>query len=151
MQSQFSSVAQSCPTLCDPWTAALQASLSITNSWDLLRLMSIESVMSSLSSFVVPFSFHLQSFPSSGSFPMSQFFASGGQSTRPSASASVLLINIQDWLPLGLMVWSPCSPRDSQESSPTPQLKSINSSAVSLLYGPAITSIHDYWKNHSFD
>ena len=47
--------------------------------------------------------------------------------------------------------WSSCSPRDSQESSPTPQFKSINSSALSFLYGPALTSIHDYWKNHSFD
>ena len=52
----------------------------------------------------------------------------------------------QDWL-----VWSPRSPRDSQEPSPTPQFKSINSSALSFLYGPALTSIHDYWKNHSFD
>ena len=104
-----------------------------------------------ISSSAVPFSSCLQSFPASGSFLMSQFFASGGQSTGASASASVLLINIQDWFPLGLMVWSPCSPRDSQESSPTSQLKSINSSAFSLLYGPALTSIHDYWKNHSFD
>ena len=46
---------------------------------------------------------------------------------------------------------SPCSPRDSQESSPTPQFKSINSSALSLLYGPILSSIHDYWKNYSFD
>ena len=53
---------------------------------------------------------------------------------------------VQDWL-----VWSPCSPRDSQESSPTPQFKSISSSVLSLLYGPALTSIHDYWENHSFD
>ena len=51
-----------------------------------------------------------------------------------------------DWL-----VWSPCNPRVSQESSPTPQFKSINSLVLSLLYGPALTSIHDYWKNHSFD
>ena len=49
------------------------------------------------------------------------------------------------------LVGSPCSPRDSQESSPTPQFKSINSLALRLLYGPALTSIHDYWKNHSFD
>ena len=47
--------------------------------------------------------------------------------------------------------WSPCSPRDSQESSPTPQFKSNSSSALSLLYGPALTSVLDYWKNHSFD
>ena len=51
-----------------------------------------------------------------------------------------------DWL-----VWSPCNPRDSQESSPTPQFKSINSSALSILYGPTLTSICDHWKNHSFD
>ena len=49
------------------------------------------------------------------------------------------------------MVGSPCCPRDSQESSPTPQFKSINSSALSFIYGPALTSIHDYWKNHRFD
>ena len=48
-------------------------------------------------------------------------------------------------------VWSPCSPRNSQESSPAPQFKSINSSALSLLYGPALISVHDYWKNYSFD
>ena len=51
----------------------------------------------------------------------------------------------------GRTVGSPCSPRDSQESSPTPQFKSINSSVLSFLYGPALTSIHDYGKNHSFD
>ena len=75
-----------------------------------------------ISSSVVPFSSCPQSFPASGSFPVSQFFASGGQSIGVSASASVLPVNIQDWL-----VWSPCSPRDSQESSPIPQFKSINS------------------------
>ena len=53
---------------------------------------------------------------------------------------------LEDWL-----VWSLCSPRDSQESSPTPQFKSINSSALSFLYSPTLTSIHDYWKNHSLD
>ena len=49
------------------------------------------------------------------------------------------------------LVGSPCSPRDSQESSPTPQFKSINSSALSFLHSPTLMSIHDYWKNHSFD
>ena len=83
---------------------------------------------------------HPQSFPASGSFPVSQLFTSGGQTIGASASASVLPMNIQGWFPLGLTVWSPCSPRDSQESSPAPQFKSINSSALSLLYGPALTS-----------
>ena len=89
-----------------PWTAACQASLSITNSQSLLRLMSIDSVMLSnhLSS-VVPFSSHLQSFPASGSFPVSQFFPTGGQSTGVSASASVLPVNIQDWFPLEFTGW----------------------------------------------
>ena len=86
-----------------PWTTAHQASLSITNSWSLLKLMSIESVMpSNLSSSVVPFSSHLQSFPESGSFPMSWFFTSCGQSIGASPSASVLPMNIQGWFPLGL-------------------------------------------------
>ena len=97
---------------------------------------------------VVPFSSCLQSFPASGSFPVSQLFASGGQSIGVSASTSVLPMNIQDWSLDGL-VGSPCSPRDSQESSPTPQFKDINSSALSLPYDPTLTSTHD--KNHSFD
>ena len=82
------------------------------------------------SSSVIPFS-PLQSFPATGSFPVSQFFTSGGQRIRVSALASVLPVNIQDfridWLHL-------CSPRDSQEYSPTPQFKSINSSVLSFLY-----------------
>ena len=65
---------------------------------------------------------------------MSQVFTSGGRSIGASASASVLPMNIQDWFPLGLIGWSPCSPRDSQESSPIPQFKSINSLVHSFLY-----------------
>ena len=103
-----------------------------------------------ISSSVIPFS-HLQSFPASGSFQMSQLFASGGQSIRVSASTSVLPMNTQDWSPLGWLVGSPCSSRDSQESSPTPQFKSINSLAFNLHYGPTLASIHGYWKNHSFN
>ena len=74
---------------------------------------------------VVPFSSRLQSFPASGSFPMNRFFTSGGQSVGVSASASVLPVNIQDWFPLGLTGWSPCSRRDSQEYSPIPQFKNM--------------------------
>ena len=103
-----------------------------------------------ISSSVIPFSSHLQSFPASGSFPMSQFFASGGQRIGVSTSASVLPMNIQDWFPLRL-AGSPCSPRDSQECSSTPQFKSINSSELSFLYGRTLTCVHDHWKNHSFD
>ena len=69
-----------------------------------------------------------------------------------SASVSFHPINIQDWFPLELIGLNPCSPRDSQESSPTPQFKTnINLSVLSFLYVPTCTSIHDYWKNHSFD
>ena len=82
---------------------------------------------------------------------MSQFFASGGQSIGVSASALVLPMNIQDDVLQDGLAGSPCSPRDSQESSPTPQFKSISSSALSFLYSPTLTSIHDNWKNHSFD
>ena len=84
-----------------PWAAAHQASLSITNSRSLPKLMSIESWCHPTISFsVTPFSFCPQSFPASGSFPMSQIFTSGGQSIGVSASASVLPMNIQDWSPL---------------------------------------------------
>ena len=85
------------------------------------------------------------------SFPMSQFFASGGRNIGVSASASVLPMNIQDWFPLGLTSWISLQSKDPQESSPTPQFKSINSSVLSFLHSPTLTSIHDYWKNHSLD
>ena len=84
-----------------------------------------------------------QSFPASGSFPRSQFFASVGQSTGVSASASVLPRHIQDWFPLGLTGLISYSLRDSQESS-TPQCKSISSLAHNFLYSLPLTSIHDY-------
>ena len=90
----------------NPWTAACQASLSITNSQSLLKLMSTESVVpSNISSSAVPLPSCLQSFPSSRSFPMNQFFASGSQSIGVAASASVLLMNTQDWSPLEWTGW----------------------------------------------
>ena len=96
-----------------------------------------------ISSSVVPVSSHLQSCQASGSFPVSQFFPSGGQSIGVSASASVLPMNIQGLFLLGLTGFISFSPRDSQESSPTPQFKSINSSVLSFLCGPTLTSIYD--------
>ena len=85
-----------------PCTAACRASLSFTISQSLLKLMSLNRwCHPTISSSVVPFSFYLKSFPASGSFPMNQIFASGGQSIGVSASASVLPMNIQDWFPLG--------------------------------------------------
>ena len=92
--------------------------------------------------------FFFQSFPASGSFQMSQLSASGGQSIGVSASTSVLLRTDLLWNGL---VGSPCSPRDSQGSSPAPQFKSINFLVLSFLHSPTLTSIQDHWKNHSLD
>ena len=132
------------------WTIAQQAPQSFTISLSLLRFMSIESVMPpAISSLVVPSSSCPQSLLASESFPMSQLIAWGGQTTGVSALASVLPKNTQDWSPLEWKVGSPSSPRDSEESSPTPQFKSINSSALSFLHSPTLTTIHDHWKNHS--
>ena len=99
---QFSSVAQLCPILCDPWSAACQASLSNTSSQSLLKFMSNELVMTS--NHLIPFS-RFQFFPASGSFPISQFFASSGQRIGASASASVLPMDIWDSFPLGWTGW----------------------------------------------
>ena len=104
-----------------------------------------------ISSSVVSFSSCLQSFSASGSFSISLLFTSDGQSIGVAASASVLPMNIQDWFLSGLPGWIFLKPRDSQESSPTPQFKSINYLALSFLYVPILTTIHDYWKKHSFD
>ena len=84
------------------WTATHQASLSITNSHSLLKLMSIESVIPSNHRILCRPLLLLPSFQASESCPVSQFFTSGGQSTEASASALVLPVNIQDWFPLGL-------------------------------------------------
>ena len=142
------SVQFSCSVMSDPfvtpWTAAHKASLSITNSRSPPKPCPLgQWCHPTISSSVIPFSSYPQSFPVSGSFQVSQLFSSGGQSIGVSALASVLPMNTQDW--------SPCSPRDSQESSPPPQFKTINSSALSFLYSLTLTSIHDHWKNHSFD
>ena len=91
--------------------------------------------------------FCLQSFPASGTFPISHFFTSGSQSIR----ASALPMNTKDWFPLGLTGLTSCSPRDSQESFPPPPFENIDSLVLSLLYSPTLTSVNDYWKNHSFD
>ena len=117
-----------------PWTAARQASLSITNSWSLLKLMPIEWVMPSHHLILCrPLLFLPSIFSSIKVFSNESVLRIRWPSTGASASASVLPVNIQDLFPLGWKVGSPCSPRDSQESPPTPQFKSINSSALSFL------------------
>ena len=139
------------PDSANPWTAPCQASLFFTMS----RVCSNSGPLSqwchpTISSSVIPFSSCLQSFPASESFPMSCLFASGGQSIG--ASASVLPVNIQGWFPLGLTgLISLQSKGLSQESSSAPHFKNINCSVLSLLYGPALTFLHDCWKSHSFD
>ena len=97
-----------------------------------------------------PFSSCPQSFPASGSFPVSQLFTSGGQSIGASASASVLPVNTQDRFPLGWTGWI-SAVQGTVKSPQTSQFKYINSSMLSFLYGPTLTSIHDYSKKHSFD
>ena len=135
-----------------PWIAAQQASLSITNSRSLPKLMSIESVMPSSHLILCrpllllpPIPPSIRVFCNESSLPW------GGQSTGVHLQhQSFQWTPRTDLLQNGL-VGSPCSPRDSQESSPTPQFKSINSSALSFLHSPTLTSIHDHWKNHSLD
>ena len=131
------------------WTAACQASLSITNSRNLLKLMSIESVMPSNHLMLCHSLLLLPSiFPSIRVFsnesvlcirwPKYWSFSPSVNIISPSNEYSGLIDGL---------VGSPCSPRDSQESSPTQQFKSINSSVLSFLYSPALTSTHDYWNS----
>ena len=135
-----------------PWTAACQASLSITNSQSLLRLMSIKSVMPSkhshpLSSLLLPPVFaSIRVFSSESVLHiMWPNYWSFRFSISPSSEYYGLISFRIDWFDL-LAIQG-----DSQESSPTPQFRSINFLALSFLYGPTLTSIHDHWKNHSFD
>ena len=102
-----------------------------------------------ISSSVARFPSCLQSFPVSGSFPRSQFFPLGAQRIGASDSASVLPMNIQDWFPLELTGWISLQSKELSESSLTPQFKGIYCSAFFMVQ--LSTSIHDYWKNHSFD
>ena len=99
------------------------------------------------SSSVVLFSSHLESFPASESFQMSQYFASGGQSIGVSASASVLPVNTQDWSPLGWTGWISLQSKGLSRVFPTPRFKSINTLALSVLYSPTLTSIHETGKD----
>ena len=135
-----------------PWTTAGQASLSITNCRSLPKPMSIESVMPSNHLILChPLLLLPSIFPSIRVFSNESAlrikwpkYWSLNFNISPSKEHRGLICFRMDWL-------SPWSPRDSQESSPTPQFKSINSSVLSFLYSPTLTSIHDHWKNHSLD
>jgi len=130
------------------WTAACKPSLTITNSQSLLKLMSIESVMPSNHLILCrPLPLLPSIFPSIGVFSNESAlhirwpkYCSFSFSISPSNEYSRLIFRM-DWLDL-LAV---------QESSPIPQFKSINSSALSFLYSPTLTSIHDHWKNYSLN
>ena len=104
-----------------------------------------------ISSSVLPFFACLQSSPASRYFPVSQFFASGGQSIGVSASASVLPMNIQDWFPLGLTGWISLQSKGLSTVFSNTTVQKHQFLALSLLYSPTLTSIHDYWKTHNFD
>ena len=138
------------------WTAPCQASLSITNSQSLLKLMSIASVMPSNPLILC----HPLLLPSL--FPSIRGFSNGlalhvrwpkywsfSFSISPSNDYSGVISFRMDWL--DLLAAARDSPRDSQESSPAPQFESINSFMLSLLWGPAVTSVYDYWESHSLD
>ena len=136
-----------------PWTVACQASLSITNSQSLLKRVLIKLVMQSNHLILCrPLLLPPSIFPSIRGFSNESVLCirwpkywSFSFNISPSKEHSRRISFRMTW------VGSPCSPRDSQESSPTPQFKSINSSVLSFLYSPTLISIHDHWKNHSLD
>ena len=147
---QFSSVAQLGLTLCDPMDYRLPCPSPIPGAYSNLCQSSRWCHPTILPS-VIPFSSPLQSLPASQIFPRSQFFALGDQSIGASASASALPVNIQDWLPLGLTgLISLKSKGHSRVFSSTTVWKH-QFFGTQLLYGPTLISIHNYWKNHSFD
>ena len=104
-----------------------------------------------ISSSAAPFPFYLQSFSASGSFPMSQFLASCGQSIGVSASASVLPMNIQGWFPLGLIGLISLQSKGLLRVFSNTRFQKHQVFDTQSSYGPTPTSIPDYWKNHSFD
>ena len=149
---QFSSVAQLCPTLCNPMDCRMQG-FPVHHQLP----EPAQTHVHQISDAIQPS--HLSSL-SSPAFNLSQHHGLFHWVSSSHQAAKVLEFQLQhqsiqwifrtDFLH-GWLVWSPCSPRDSQEFSPTPQFKSIDSSALSFLYSPTLTSIHDYCKNRSFD
>ena len=138
---QFSSVAQLCPTLCDPMN---RSTSGLPVHHQLLEFT--QTHVHRVSDAIQP------SHPLSSPFPPAPN-PSQHQSLFQWVNCSHEVAKVLEYsfLPKKTQGWSPCSPRDSQESSPTPQFKSINSSALSFLHSPTLISIHDYWKNHSHD
>ena len=119
---------------------------------ELLKLMSIKSVMPSNHLILCqPLLLLTSIFPSIRGFPNESVLHTRWPKYWSFRFTSVLPMNIQDWFPLGWTGWISLQPKELSQSSPTPQFKSISSLALSFLYNPTLTSINDYWKNHSFD
>ena len=150
---KFSSVAQLCPTLCNAMNRSMPG-LPVHHQLPEFTQTHVHRVGDAIQP-SYPLSSPSPPAPNPSQhqslFQCSQLFAWGGQSTGISALASVLPKKSRGWSPSEWTGWNSCSPRDSQESSPTPQFKSINSLALSFLHSPTLTSIRDYWKNHSLD
>ena len=104
-----------------------------------------------ISSSVISFSSHLQSFPALGSFPICQFFPSSGQSIGVSASVSVLPMSIQDWFPLEWIGYISLQSKGLSRIFPNTTVQNHQFFMLSFLHTPTLTLIHDYWKNHNFD
>ena len=136
--------------LCNPMNHSMPG-LPVHHQLPEFTQTHVHRVGDAISSSIVPFSSCHQSLPASGSFPMSQLFAWGGLSIRISASASFLSMNTQDWSPLGWTGWVSLQSKGLPRVFSNTTVQSINSSALSFLHSPTLTSIHDHWKNHSLD
>ena len=135
-----------------PWTAARQASLSITNSQSLLKLMSIASVITSNHLILChPLLLPPSIFSSIRVFSNESVLWSGGQSIRVSASDTVLPMNIQDWSPLGWTGWISLQSNGLSRVFSNTTVQKHQFFRAQFFYSPTLTSIHDHWKNHSFD
>ena len=135
------------------WTAVRQASLSVTNSWSLLKLMSMESVMPSNHLILCqPLLLLLSVFPSIRVFSIESVLCiRWPEYWGVSASASVLPMNIQDWFPLGLASWISLQSKGFSRVFSNTTFQKHHSLALSFLCSPTLTSIHDYQENHHFD
>ena len=163
LSTQFRSVTQSCLTLCDPMDCSMPG-LPVHHQFPEFTQTHVHWISDAIQPS------NPLSFPSPPTFNLSQHQGFSNESVlairwpkywsfsfniSPSNEHSRLISFRMDWLsPCWKLLarrWTPCCPRDSQESSPTPQLKSINSLGLSFLHSPTLTSIYNYWKNHSLD
>ena len=148
-----SSVIQLCPTFCNPMDCSMPG-FPVHHQlpeFTQIHVHQLGDAIQPSQPLLSPFSSCRQSFPASGSFPMSHFFTSGGQSTGVSASASVLPVNTQDWFILGWTGWISLQSKGLSRVFSDTTVQKHQFFSTSALYSPTLTSTHDYWKNHSFD